>query len=163
MQLAAKSAIAIAILLGLGASGCAPTESSRGYFADPARAEAISVGVDTRQTIADRLGTPTLRSAFDPNIWFYVSQTQQQVVWYEPVTTKQDIIKVTFDDRGRVTAVEHVDQAAMHHVHPVAEVTPTRGRELSFWEQMFGNIGRMPVSPAGEQGPGQNPGGGGGY
>ena len=154
MQFTAKSAIAMALVMGFGAAGCAPTQSARGYFADPTLTGAISPGVDTKETIEDRLGTPTLRSAFDPNIWFYVSQTQQQVVWYEPVTTKQAIIKVTFDDQDRVAAVQRVDQTAMHKVHPVSKSTPTRGRELSFWEQMFGNVGRLPGAIGGDQGPG---------
>jgi outer membrane protein assembly factor BamE (lipoprotein component of BamABCDE complex) len=162
MSLGGKTGFALALTLVAGLSACAPTISQRGYFADPTRTQAISVGVDTKQTISDRLGTPTLRSSFNTDTWFYVSATQEQVIWYEPWTTKEDIIEVTFDDDDRVKDVKRYNEADMHRVDPVRAVTPTRGRELSFWEQMFGNIGRQPLGGAGQgnQGPGQGPGGG---
>lgn len=157
MPLTHKLGMALGLLTAVAASACAPTVSQRGYFADPTRTEAISVGVDTKQTISDRLGTPTLRSSFDPDTWYYISQTQEQVVWYEPWTTKQDIIEVKFDEQDRVRNVARLDETAMHKVHPTKQTTPTRGRVLSFWEQMFGNVGRMPMG-GGDQGPGQGPG-----
>ena len=162
MSLARNAGLALALTIAAGLSACAPTISQRGYFPDPTREQAISVGVDTKQTISDRLGTPTLKSAFDPDTWYYVQSTQEQVIWYEPWTIEEKIIQVNFDDDGRVASVKRYSQADMHKVDPVPEVTPTRGRELSFWEQMFGNIGRT-LPGTGTQGPtpGQGPGGGG--
>jgi outer membrane protein assembly factor BamE (lipoprotein component of BamABCDE complex) len=138
-----KLNIAAVSLLAAGLTACAPTISQRGYFPDPTRTQAIAVGVDTKQTISDRLGTPTLQSAFDPDVWYYVSQTQLQVVWYQPWVTKEDVIEVRFDDQDRVASVTRLNEADMHKVEPVKRITPTRGRELTFWEQMFGNIGHQ--------------------
>ena len=166
MSIAVTSRLASVGLVIAGLAACAPTISQRGYFPDPTRTQAISVGVDTKQTISDRLGTPTLQSAFDPNVWYYVSQTQLQVVWYQPWVTKEDVIEVKFDDQDRVKDVRRLTEADMHKVEPVKQVTPTRGRELTFWEQMFGNIGHnLPGVENENNGPGQTPGGGpgGGY
>jgi outer membrane protein assembly factor BamE (lipoprotein component of BamABCDE complex) len=162
MPSAPKLNLAAAFLATAAIAACAPTISQRGYFPDPTRTQAISVGVDTKQTISDRLGTPTIKSDFLPDTWYYVSSTQEQVVWYEPWTIKQNIIEVTFDDEDRVKDVKRYTEADMHKVEPVSRVTPTRGRELTFWEQMFGNIGRAPLGPANtnNNGPGQTPGGG---
>lgn len=163
MSLARNPGFALALTLAAALCACAPTISQRGYYPDPTRAQAISVGVDTKQTISDRLGTPTLKSSFNTDTWYYVSATQEQVIWYEPWTTKENIIEVSFDDDGHVANVKRYSEADMHKVDPVPEVTPTRGRELSFWEQMFGNIGRtLPgMNQQQNQGPGQGPGGGG--
>ena len=162
MSLAQKPGLAMALTLAAGLSACAPTISQRGYFADPTRTQAISVGVDTKQTISDRLGTPTVKSSFNTDTWYYISATQEQVIWYEPWTTKENIIEVTFDDDDHVKDVKRYSEADMHRVDPVKATTPTRGRELSFWEQMFGNIGRsaLPAGAGGNNGPGQGPGGG---
>jgi hypothetical protein len=37
-------------------------------------------------------------------------------------------------------------------VNLVSRVTPTRGKELNFWEQLLGNVGQLPTG-IGQEGP----------
>lgn len=125
-------------------TACAPIISHRGYFADPRKSQAISVGVDTKETIQDRLGTPTQIATFDPDTWYYISSTEHVVSWQRPKTVNQSIIAVAFDADGKVKDVKRMDKVPSRKVALVSRITPARGRELSFWEQIFGNVGRMP-------------------
>jgi outer membrane protein assembly factor BamE (lipoprotein component of BamABCDE complex) len=149
--------------LGVLTSACAPIVSHRGYFADPRKTEAISAGVDTKATIQDRLGTPTQVATFDPNTWYYVSSTEHQVGWKRPKTVDQAILQVRFDDDGKVKDVKRLDKVLPRRFAMVQRATPTRGREVTFWEQILGNVGRMPTKEGEETGgrTGPRPNGGG--
>jgi outer membrane protein assembly factor BamE (lipoprotein component of BamABCDE complex) len=147
-----RASLAAALAL-TALSACAPTLSERGYFPDPTKTQAIGIGVDTKETIADRLGTPTFESPFNPDVWYYVSQTQEKVSWHEPHVTGEKVIVVKFDDNDRVKSVGHLNQSAMHDVVLVKRTTPTLGHKLSIWEQLFGSIGRLPAGQR-QQSPG---------
>jgi hypothetical protein len=62
---------------------------------------------------------------------------------------------VKFNDQGVVTAVDHKILEDGKEVTPVARATPAPGRELSFLEQLIGNLGKF-------NGSGESGGGGGG-
>jgi len=139
-------------LLAVGAvafaSACAPIVSHRGYFSDPRKTQAISPGVDTKVTIQDRLGTPTEIATFDPDTWYYISSTEHLVSWRRPKTVNQSIIAVQFDADDKVKDVKRLDKVPSRNIALVSRITPTRGRELTFWEQIFGNVGRVPGGDA---------------
>jgi len=66
---------------------------------------------------------------------------------------------VEFDPKGNVAGTRRYSLKDGRVVAWVSRETPTRGRELTFLEQMFGNFGRFSNVPAaGKGGPG-----GGGY
>lgn len=144
-----------ALVLGcLSVSACAPIVSHRGYFADPRKTDAVSVGVDTKASVQDRLGTPTQVATFDPNTWYYMSSTEHIVAWNRPQTINQTILAVSFDAEGKVSKVDKLDKVPPRHLAMVNRATPTRGRELTVWEQILGNVGRMP-NRGGEEGSGR--------
>jgi outer membrane protein assembly factor BamE (lipoprotein component of BamABCDE complex) len=147
-----KLSLVVTVIGGL-ASGCAPVVSHRGYYADPRKTEAISTGVDTKATILDRLGTPTQIATFDPNTWYYISSTEHVVGWKSPKTVEQAILEVRFDDDDKVMNVKRLDNVPPRRLAMIQRATPTRGREVTFWEQMLGNVGRAPTSDA-DQGAG---------
>ena len=49
---------------------------------------------------------------------------------------------IAFDENGVVAEVASMSIEEARAIEPVEEESPTRGRELSFFEQIFGNIGR---------------------
>jgi len=102
----------------------------------------LKVGEDTKSTVLERLGSPSARSTFDPNLWFYVSQTVNQVAFYRPRVTQREVVAVSFDGDEKVT---HIDRLTLKDGKLIAfngRKTPTRGRELTILEQLLGNVGR---------------------
>lgn len=136
--------------LGAGLTACAPIVAHRGYLPDPKKTQAISAGVDTKATVQDRLGTPTQVATFDPNVWYYISSIEHQVSWHRPRTVTQSVIQVTFDADGKVKDIKRSGNEKPRELAFVDRVTPARGRELNFWEQMFGNVGRYPTQDDGQ-------------
>ena len=66
--------LAVAACLALGTTACAPITSYNGFQVQDVRPEQIKVGEDSRSTVLTKLGSPSVRASFDPNIWFYVTQ-----------------------------------------------------------------------------------------
>ena len=55
----------------------------------------------------------------------------------------QQVFIVDFNDDGVVKTVEHKSLQDGKTIEPVARATPAPGRELSFIEQLLGNLGKF--------------------
>ncbi|MCP5433472.1 MAG: outer membrane protein assembly factor BamE [Alphaproteobacteria bacterium] len=129
-------------------AACAPTVDHRGYVPDQKTVDAIKIGEDTKQTIAGRLGTPSASGTFDGDVWYYISSREERFAFFAPEVTEREIVAVQFDTENKVASINRYSVADGHVVDYVSRKTPTRGRELTFLEQMFGNIGKLPAPGA---------------
>lgn len=147
---AIASLAALAALAGLGAA-CTPVSAQHGFVADNPDALSVQVGVDTKETVRARLGTPSTVSALEGEAWYYVSQTQERFAFYTPETVARTVIAVRFDDNDVVAGFDRFGLERGRVVSINGDETPTRGRELGLVEQIFGNIGRGGNLPQSEQ------------
>lgn len=149
--------LALAALL---LAGCTPITTYSGYQAIEANPRDLKVGVDTKSTVIAELGSPTARSTFEPNVWFYITQIKQRVAFRRPVVTSRDVVSVTFDkETEKVVAVDHLTLKDGRVIAFNGRETPTRGRELTILEQLLGNVGRGTMLPRGDETlPGSRPG-----
>ena len=133
----------------------------QGYQAIDEKPTEIKVGTDTKTTVRTQYGTPTATSSFDPDVWFYITQTSDQFGAYRPHVRTRDVVAVTFDKTsGVVKSVETFDMGDGRVIAYNGRETPTVGRELSVIEQLLGTVG-TPLSQIEDVAPGQRPGTGG--
>ncbi|WP_339739799.1 outer membrane protein assembly factor BamE [uncultured Maricaulis sp.] len=129
----------------LGVSACNPILRSHGYRYTLGQEPSIMPDEDSRDSVMQRLGNPSMRGTFDENTWFYVSATRESLAYLRPVTRDRRIVAIRFNDEtGMVTDVVEYTLEDGRMVDYVSRETPTRGRELSLLEQLLGNIGRLP-------------------
>ncbi len=128
---------------GLLLSGCSQVRGHQGYIVDPVLTNAISPGVDNRQSVEASLGRPTFTGQFDDNTWYYVSRETKQLAFNSPRPRDQKVMRVTFDEAGNVTAVDRTGLELVANISPNGDSTPTLGRERSFFQELFGNIGAV--------------------
>jgi outer membrane protein assembly factor BamE (lipoprotein component of BamABCDE complex) len=145
-------------LFGLGLAACAPTVDQRGNLPDDQRLAQIQPGVTTKDNVAKLLGTPSTVSTFDPNTWYYISQRTEQTAFFNPALLDQQVVIVAFDDQGVVRVVRHRGLEDGKEIEPIARATPAPGRELSFFEQLLGNLGRFNTDDKKGPGGGNRPG-----
>lgn len=139
---------AAALLAAAAASACAPVQTYNGFLPDRNNQEIPDpqVGVDTRDSVVARFGSPSTTAAFDPAAWYYVSSVQESVAFYTPRITERRVMVVRFDGE----TVSGVEKYGLERGRLVAyddHVTPTRGRELGVIEQLLGNVGRASPLP----------------
>ena len=139
--------LAVSACLALGAAACAPITSYNGFQVQDIKPEQIKVGDDTRSTVLTKLGSPSVQAAFDPNIWFYVSQISDKYSYYKPRVRQRQIVEIRFDKDERVTVVKSYALTDGYDLAFDKRETPTRGRELSVIEQILGGLGRGGLLP----------------
>jgi outer membrane protein assembly factor BamE (lipoprotein component of BamABCDE complex) len=139
--------------------GCTPVISQRGYLPDPDAEAGITVGADNKAAIETRLGDPSVHATFGNDAWYYISSTERRVAFFTPTIESRHILAVYFDKDGKVTDVKHYGLEDGHVVAFETRTTPSRGRELTFLQQLFN---ATPGTPGMSQQQEQNPGGGGG-
>ncbi len=135
--------IVIAALLAGASSGCSSIRDHRGYLVDQTLTESIQPGVDNQLSVERTLGRPTFISQFGEQSWYYVSINTRQAAFTRPRTSEQLVMRVRFDKGGNVVAVDRSGIEKVARLNPDGDKTPTLGRERSFFEDLFGNIGTV--------------------
>jgi outer membrane protein assembly factor BamE (lipoprotein component of BamABCDE complex) len=130
-------------LTAVAAAGCSPVVATRGNMIEDSRLERIQVGQMTANDVATILGTPTTVSTFDPRTWYYIGQRTEQTAFFEPTVVERRVLKVRFDESGMLESMEELTLEDGQPVEMVDRETPTLGREMTFGEQMLGNLGRF--------------------
>ncbi len=152
--LRATALIGAVLLPGLAASGCAPVVATRGNLTDPERVAELQPGQSRRDDVAAVLGTPTSVGTFDRNVWYYIGQKTEKTAFFQPEVSERRVLIVRFDDAGTVREIKKLDQTNGQNIEMVDRTTPTAGREMTFLEQMLGNVGRFSAKDSKNKGPG---------
>ena len=139
----AKRSVAAIIVLGIALSACTGIREHKGFVIDPTLAEGIQVGVDNRDSVLKSMGRPTFTGQFDPNDWYYLSRDTTQLAFRDPKVTQQTVLRVQFDQAGNLIAVQKTGKELIAKVDPSGDKTPTLGRDKSFFQELFGNIGTI--------------------
>ena len=133
--------LAAALGASLLGAGCAPIRGHQGYLLDESLAGGIQPGVDNRESVSATLGNPSFVGQFDPRDWYYVSRDTRQLAFGMPRPSDTDVIRIRFDQAGNVTDVQRTGMELVANIDPYDRETPTLGRERSFLQELFGNIG----------------------
>ncbi len=135
--------IAAGLLAGAIVASCSPTIDNRGYVPDPTALDRVRPGGQTRGDVADILGTPSSVTPFADDTWIYIQRKTSTVAFFEPKVLEQNVVVVAFDDAGLVRDVRRYTLEDGKLIDPVTRKTPAPGKELTFLEQLVGNVGRF--------------------
>jgi outer membrane protein assembly factor BamE (lipoprotein component of BamABCDE complex) len=135
----AVTALSAAVAL----AGCGATVEQRGNLPPPDEMAEIHPGKTTKDEVAKILGTPSSVGVFNDKSWYYISLRTKQVAFFKPDVLDQEVYIVDFNDKNVVKAVDHKTLKDGREIAPVGRATPAPGRELTFLEQIIGNLGRF--------------------
>jgi len=129
-------------------AACAPTETTRGNFLFVEDVQTIKPMETSKNDVLNLLGTPTSTAVFDDKTWYYVGLKTEKESFFDEKVVERQIYKLTFTDDNLVQSVSRVDDEALD-VPLASRVTPTSGNEVTFLQQMLGNLGRFnpPAQP----------------
>lgn len=153
--------VSASALVLAGVAACAPIRDVRGYVPDEEKVAAVKVGADTRDSVQEKLGTPSSTATFGEPTWYYISTEQERYAFFKPDVTKRQILAVQFTEDGKVQDIRTYGIEDGQVISLVDRETPSRGKEMSFLQQMFGNMGAMPPSAPGSRDQPTRPGGSG--
>ncbi len=137
----------------IAASGCTAIREPRGYIIDATLLQTVQPGIDNQRSVEGTLGRPTFESQYGQPTWYYVSSTTGRKPFVRPRIREHSVLAVKFDEAGNVVSAEQTGIDKVVYLSPDGDETPTLGRERTFLEDLFGNIGA--VGAPGAAGPGQ--------
>lgn len=131
------------VIVATLAAGCSPTIDTRGNLPDPDNVLKIQPGIDTKNEVAQLLGSPSTTGTFNNDKWYYISTRTRSVAFLEPDIEDQQVLVVSFDKTGVVNDMKIIGLEDAKQITPSDRKTPTLGREITIMQQLLGNLGRF--------------------
>ena len=126
-----------------GLLACAPVIDNRGYVFDESLLPQLKVGATTEADIITLMGSPSTASTLNGGAYYYISSKFITEAYRAPRETERRVLAIFFDDDKKIRDLGFYTLEDGNIVTIVARTTETQGRELSFLQQIFGNLGRF--------------------
>ncbi len=137
------SLLATAVVLCLGTAACSPNVETRGHLKDPEWRSQITPSKTTQDELVALLGSPSARTSFGPDVWYYITTQKESVAFLKPEVAGQEVLVVDFNADGTVKSVETIGRDKARDIYVSGRITPTEGHQMTFMEQLLGNVGRF--------------------
>lgn len=125
---------------------CTKTRNVRGYVPDPERISELRPGVDNKESVIALLGHPSTIATFDDDTWYYIHRRTERLAFFREKPVEAMVLALHFDSFSNIETVTRYGLEDARDVNLISKKTPTRGKELGFFEQIFGNLGRFSSS-----------------
>lgn len=130
-------------IVALMLASCSPITNTRGYTSDDLDLKQIIVGQSKADDVTAILGSPSVRSSFGDDIWYYITQKKETRGPFEPVVVEQQVTAIRFDKSQTVADISDYKKEQGKSVEIISKTTPSEGHSLGFMEQMLGNFGKF--------------------
>ena len=131
------------IVLVLMISSCSPIVENRGHVFDEKLLDQIEINKTISNDVMSILGSPSTTSAIDSSTWYYIFSKAETIAFYRPEVTDRRVLAVSFGNDNKVNNLKYYGLEDGKIISYVDRTTPTRGRELTILQQLFGNLGRL--------------------
>lgn len=164
--LALSSRLLITAAMALTVAACSANIAHRGYLAKPGAFGQVREGMP-KSEVEGILGSPSTTASvnFQGDSYYYISSVTEQTAFLNPTEVERQIIAIRFDRNDQVASLGQYGLEDGKIIEMNSRTTPTKGRELTMLQQLFGNIGRpgpggtiVPGRTPGSTGPGKGPG-----
>lgn len=135
----------LGLCLALGLAACSATFDNHGFVPPPEDLAEVGIG-DSRETVAETIGTPGASGVMRDEAWFYTAYRVRNYAYRAPEVTERQILAVSFDGAGRVQNVEEFGLDDGNIIQLSRRVTTSSVREVSFLSQILSNFGRINVA-----------------
>ena len=131
------------IILLFNLASCTPIYHHEGHKLDSEVIKSIKPGFDNKKTILKKFGSASTKGAFNKLTWIYISKETEKKSFYPSNTISQKVLSITFNEDGFVKSVNQYELEDGKLVKPSKRSTPSMGKKMGLFEQLFGNLGRI--------------------
>jgi outer membrane protein assembly factor BamE (lipoprotein component of BamABCDE complex) len=126
-----------------GLLACAPVIDNRGYVFDESLLPQLVVGTTSEADIITIMGSPSTVSTLNGGAYYYISSRFITEAYRAPRETERRVLAIFLDEDKKIRDLGFYTLEDGNIVTIVARTTETQGRELTFLQQIFGNLGRF--------------------
>lgn len=137
------------VLRGLGVLGimvlssCTAQYRNHGYLPTETDLATISIGVDTRETVAAAIGAPTVNGVLNDSGYYYVESRFRHLGPFAPQEVERQVLAISFDAAGVLSNIERFGLSDGRVITLSRRVTDDNVRDTTFIRQLLGNIGNF--------------------
>lgn len=132
--------VALAVVMLL--VSCSASYRTHGYVPPDYELSEITVGRDTRESVAEAIGHPRTDGLTGDGSWYYVQSRYRHWAYQAPKEVEREILVITFNRAGVVSNVERFGMEDGRVIVLERRVTETAGGDISFIQQLMGNAAR---------------------
>ena len=139
-----RLAVALLLTVVIAATACTPKVEVHGFIPDDELVKQIKAGQHDRTYVEELLGSPSSIANFKGETWYYITRRTETLAFFEPEVKDQRVLAISFDlGTGTVKEIGTFNLADGRPIQFVERETPTLGKQLGFFEQLLGNVGRF--------------------
>src|SRR3954462_5883055 len=101
--------VALSLACAIAAS-CAPERALTGNLPRPEKLAQVKPGFTTQNEVRELLGPPSNVGTFNSKVWYYISQTTEDVPMNVPQVRDRNVLVIRFDDDGVVEKMQDVEK-----------------------------------------------------
>lgn len=139
-QLSAIAAVSTAVAV---VAACTPRYNTHGDHVEADRLALIHPGSQSRDEVAQILGSPSSTSVFGEESWYYISDVVETRSIFSRKVTERQVVTVRFDQQGVVKETDMFGLDRGQEVALVERETPSFGESTNFFTDLLGNLGRF--------------------
>ena len=124
-------------------TACAATFTNHGYIPPQEDLDLLVVGVDTKSSVEDSVGSPSSGGVLNDGGYYYVRSRIRSFGPTAPKVVERQVLAISFDTAGVVTNIERFGLEDGNVVPIARRVTESAVSNKTFLRQLLGNIGRI--------------------
>ncbi|WP_424986314.1 outer membrane protein assembly factor BamE [Microbulbifer sp. S227A] len=134
---------AVLVVAGLAVAGCTAIYRDHGYVPTEEDLAKVTVGVDTRDTVAEAIGIPSVSGVLNESGYYYVSSRLRHYGASEPRVVERQLVAISFTQSGVVQNIERYGLEDGQVIVLNRRVTEASVGNATFLRQLLGNIGNF--------------------
>ena len=124
-------------------TSCSQIEK-RGYSFELSDYKNLKEGLNNKNNAIDAMGYPSLtNNSSGEELWIYYSEDIKKFLFFKPKILDRKIITVSFNANQTIKQIKTYDLADQTQVNFNPDYTKVKSAKLSWWKQIFGNIGQV--------------------
>ncbi|ARE81794.1 SmpA/OmlA family protein [Roseovarius sp. EC-HK134] len=135
------SALALCCLMVV--TGCAATYRNHGYVPPEEDLQNLVVGVDSRATVDDVIGPPSLSGVLADGNYYYVRSRVREYGMFRPQVVERRVLAISFNDNDTIANIEEFGLEDGQVVPLARRVTDSSVVSNGFLRQLLSNIGNI--------------------
>jgi len=116
---------------------------NHGYIPNQEDLDEIVVGLDTRASVQDTVGSPTSSGVLDQSGYYYVRSRVRSFAYRAPEVVERQVLAISFDDAGTVSNIERFGLEDGNVVVLERRVTENTVQTLPVLRQILSSFGRF--------------------
>jgi len=136
-----RGVLCAGLIFGLAA--CTSTYRNHGYVPSEDELAEVVVGIDTRDSVAETVGTPSSGGVLNDSGYYYVRSRIRHSGMRAPEVIEREMVAISFTDTGVVENIERFGLQDGRVVRLNRRVTETSVSNQGFFRQLMGNLGNF--------------------